>query len=125
VDVQNALIALTQARQRFDTASQSRDLALQTLDAEQKKLALGASTIFQVIQAQRDVANAQSAEVAALSAYARARSQVDQATGLVLEHNNVVIEEARQGRVSRPPSPPPAIEPQGSGAAKNPSPQQK
>jgi outer membrane protein len=74
------------------------------LDAEQKKYALGASTIFVVIQSQRDVAVAQAAEVAALSSYSRAKVQLDQALGVTLEVNNVSIEEAKKGQVSRPPS---------------------
>ena len=44
----------------------ARILREQTLDAEQKKYALGASTIFNVILVQRDLAVAQSAEVNAL-----------------------------------------------------------
>ena len=56
VDVQNALIGLQQSRARYQSAQKSRVLQEQTLDAEQKKYALGASTIFFVIQAQRDLA---------------------------------------------------------------------
>ena len=73
VDVQNALIGLQQSRARYQAAQKSRVLQEQTLDAEQKKYALGASTIFFVIQAQRDLAQAQAVEVAALSAHNRAR----------------------------------------------------
>ncbi|MGC8794394.1 MAG: TolC family protein, partial [Bryobacteraceae bacterium] len=89
-----------------------RELQEQTLEAEQKKYALGASTIFFVIQAQRDLAQARSQEVAAVSQYAKARVQLEAATGRILEAYNISIEEALQGRVSRPPVPlPPA--PQG------------
>ena len=55
VDVQNAIIGLQQSRARYQSAQKSRVLQEQTLDAEQKKYALGASTIFFVIQAQRDL----------------------------------------------------------------------
>jgi outer membrane protein len=104
VEVQNALIGLQQARATYQSAVKSRIFAEQTLDAEQKKYALGASTIFVVIQSQRDVAVAQAAEVAALSSYSRAKVQLDQALGVTLEVNNVSIEEAKKGQVSRPPS---------------------
>ena len=67
------LIGLQQSRARYQAAQKSRVLQEQTLDAEQKKYALGASTIFFVIQAQRDLAQAQAVEVAALSTYNRAR----------------------------------------------------
>jgi len=55
VDVQNALIAVEQARAQHSAAIKSRILQQQTLDAEQKKYAVGASTPFLVIQAQRDL----------------------------------------------------------------------
>jgi outer membrane protein TolC len=105
VDVQNAIIGLQQSRARYQSAQKSRVLQEQTLDAEQKKYALGASTIFFVIQAQRDLAQAQAVEVAALSTYNRARVQLDQATGDILTAYNVSVDEAMKGRVSHPPSP--------------------
>jgi len=104
VEVQNALIGLQQARATYQSAVKSRVFAEQTLDAEQKKYALGASTIFVVIQSQRDLAVAQAAEVSALSSYSRAKVQLDQSLGVTLEVNNVSIEEAKKGQVSRPPS---------------------
>ncbi len=109
VEVQNALIALRQSRATYKAAVQTRIFREQTLDAEQKKYALGASTIFNVILVQRDLALAQSAEVAALSEYGRARVQFDLATGNTLVTHNISIAEAERGQISRRPSPlPPA-----------------
>ncbi len=108
VEVQNALISLQQARARYQTAVKNRVLQEQTLDAEQKKYALGASTIFFVIQAQRDLTAAQASEVAALSTYARARNELERATGQTLVANNVQIDEAMKGQVTRPASAIPA-----------------
>jgi len=109
VDVQNALIGLTQARAQYEAATKARVLQEQTLDAEQKKLALGASTIYNVILANRDLVTAQSNEVTAEAAYAKARVELDRATGQILYQNNVSLDEAFRGRVARPPSPlPPA-----------------
>jgi outer membrane protein TolC len=110
VDVQNSMIGVQQARARFQTATKNRLLQEQNLDAEQKKYALGASTIFFVIQAQRDLATAQAGEVAALSAYALARVELNRATGQTLENNNIMIDEAMKGQVSRPPAPLPVID---------------
>jgi outer membrane protein len=104
VEVQNALIGLQQARARYQTATKNRVLQEQTLDAEQKKYALGASTIFFVIQAQRDLTAALASEVAALSTYARARTELERSTGMTLSANNILIDEAIKGQVSRPPS---------------------
>jgi len=110
VDVQNALIGLQQARASYQAAMKRRVLQEQTLDAEQKKLALGASTIYQVILVQRDLTQAQSAEVAALSAYSKARVDLDRAMGQTLNNHNISLEEAYAGRVSRPPSPIPVLQ---------------
>jgi outer membrane protein len=105
VDVQNAIIGLQQARATYQAAVKQRILEEQTLDAEQKKLNLGASTIFQVILVQRDLATAQSAEVSALGTYSKARVQLDFATAQTLTNSNISIAEAYQGQISRPPSP--------------------
>jgi outer membrane protein TolC len=108
LDVTNAVIAVQQARAGYNTAVKARILQQQTLDAEQKKYALGASTNFLVIQAQRDLATAESTEVTARSTYSKAKVQLDQAIGRTLEANNIQIDEAIRGRVSRAPSALPA-----------------
>lgn len=112
VDVQNALIGLQQARASYQAAVKRRVLQEQTLDAEQKKLALGASTIYQVILIQRDLTQAQSAEVGAMSAYTKARVELDRAMGQTLNSNNISVEEAYRGKVARPPDALPVVEPQ-------------
>ncbi len=108
VDVQNAVIGLQQARARYDAAVKARVLAQQTLDADQKKLALGAGTAFQVIQDQRDLANSQSSEVQSMANYSHAHIALDQALGDTLEVNRISLNEALAGRVSAAPSPLPA-----------------
>jgi outer membrane protein TolC len=112
VDVQNAVIGLQQSRAQHQSAQKARILQEQTLDAEQKKFALGASTIFFVIQAQRDLTRAQADEVSALTAYNHALVMLNSATGETLEKFNVVLEEAMTGRVSKAPSPIPDAAPQ-------------
>jgi outer membrane protein TolC len=112
-DVQNALIGLQQARARYQAATEQRILEEQTLDAEQKKYALGASTVYNVIQIQRDLATAQGSEVTALSQYAHAKVTLEVATGQVLGDYNVDLGEAQTGHVARPPAPPPVLAPQG------------
>ena len=108
VDVQNAIIGLQQARATYQAAVKQRILEEQTLDAEQMKLNLGASTVFNVILVQRDLATAQSAEVAALSNYSKARVQLDFATAQTLGNNNISLPEAFQGEIKRAPSALPA-----------------
>jgi outer membrane protein TolC len=110
VDVQNAIIGIQQARARYAAANKARVLQEQTLDAEQKKYALGASTIYNVILVQRDLATSQSAEVAALSAYSQARVELDRATGQTLQTHGISLEEAYRGTVSAAPSPLPVLD---------------
>jgi outer membrane protein TolC len=111
VDVQNAQIGLQQGRAQYQSAIKQRILQQQTVDAEQKKLAVGASTTYNVILTQRDLVTAESNEMAAQSAYAKAKVEVDRATGQTLYNNNISLEEAFKGVVSRPPSPIPAAPP--------------
>jgi outer membrane protein TolC len=111
VDVQNAQIGLQQGRAQYQSAIKQHILQQQTVDAEQKKLAVGASTTYNVILTQRDLVTAESNEVAAMSAYAKAKVEVDRATGQTLYNNNISLEEAFQGVVSRPPSPIPVTPP--------------
>ncbi len=111
VDVQNALIGLQQARARYQAAEKARILQEQTLDAEQKKFALGTSTMYNVILAQRDLATARSIEVAAANNYGKARVELDRATGMTLDRNNISMREAVDGVVARPPDPVPAVPP--------------
>jgi outer membrane protein len=101
VDLSNYEVALRQGRARYRAAVQTRILQQQLLDAEQKKLAGGASTPFNVVQQQRDFIAAQSAEIAALVDFSNARLALDQTLGLTLERNHVSIEDAREGKVAR------------------------
>ncbi|MBZ5676910.1 MAG: TolC family protein [Acidobacteriia bacterium] len=111
MDVQNALIAVKNARARYQSASTASAVAQQVLDAEQKKYELGASTSYAVVQHQVDLANARQTEVSAIAAYAQAKLQLDQATGTILENNNIVIDEVKNGRLSKTPSPIPDVAP--------------
>jgi outer membrane protein len=101
VDVQNAVIGLQQARVRYDAASKARELQQETLSADQRRYALGATTVFQVIQDQRDLASSQSTEVQAMANYTHARISLDQALGTTLEVNHISIDEAMKGQLSR------------------------
>ncbi|HEY3457036.1 MAG TPA: TolC family protein [Bryobacteraceae bacterium] len=109
VDVSNQSIALQQARARYQAAVRNRILQQQLLDAEQKRFALGASTSFLVVQQQRNLATAQSTEVAALVAYSNAHVALDQTLGLTLQANNISIEEAQSGQVKRQSTLPPTL----------------
>jgi outer membrane protein len=102
VDVMNSVVALRQARARYDAAVHDRVLNQQLLDAEQRKYSLGASIPYNVIIAQRDLTNAQDAELSALVTYSNARVTLDRTLGTTLEANHVSIADAVTGKVSRP-----------------------
>jgi outer membrane protein len=101
VDVQNAVIGLQQARVRYDSASKARELQQETLAGDQRRYALGAGTVFQVIQDQRDLATSQSTEVQAMANYTHARISLDQALGTTLDVNHIALDEAMRGRLAR------------------------
>jgi outer membrane protein TolC len=101
IDVRNTQIALEQNRARVEAAVKARILQEQTLDAEQKKYQLGASTVFLVIQAQRDLTSAQSVELRALVDLVKARVDYERALGRTLEVNHVTIADAKSGQPVR------------------------
>jgi outer membrane protein len=101
LDIHNAVIGLKQARARYEAAVKSRILQEQTLDADRRKYEFGAATPFQIVQDQRDLANARSTETQAMANYTHARISYEQALGVTLDINNVSIAEALTGKVSK------------------------
>lgn len=101
VDVKNAVVGLQQARARYETTVATRSLAQQTLEAEQNRFRFGESTIATVVQARRDLANDQSAEVQSMANYTHAKIAFDEAVGQTLDVNNISMEEATVGRVAK------------------------
>jgi outer membrane protein TolC len=110
-DVRSAEIAVIQAKAQIEAAHKAVRLAQETLDAEQKKFQLGESTVFLVIQAQRDLAAAEGNEVKARSTYAKALTQFQQVTATILKTYNVELNDAIEGRVARAPNIPGTPEP--------------
>jgi outer membrane protein TolC len=104
LEVADAQVSMQQARAAYEAAVQSRILQEKSVAVEQQKFDVGVSTNFLVIQYQSYLAQARSTEVAAKGAYAKARIALERATGRILETNHVSIDEAYQGRVSRPPA---------------------
>jgi outer membrane protein len=101
LDVRNTYIALVQGRGQVEAASKARELQQQTFDAEQKKYQLGASTVYLVIQTQRDLINAQGTELRALANLVEAKANYERAVGRTLEVNRVTIADAKTGEVER------------------------
>lgn len=101
LDVRNTFIALEQDRARVEAASKARELQQQTFDAEQKKYQLGASTVYLVIQTQRDLIAAQGTELRALTDLVEAKANYERALGRTLDVNRVTIAETKSGQVEQ------------------------
>ena len=101
VDISNQTISLQQAHSRYQAAMQGQTLDQQLVDAEEKKFKLGASTTFNVIQTQRDLATAKSNVIAAAAQYANAKIGLERVLGTTLQVYNISLDEALSGRVAR------------------------
>jgi outer membrane protein TolC len=98
LEVEDALIAMRRARASYEAAVQTQKLQQESLDTEQAKFEVGASTSFFIIQYQSFLAQARSTVVVAKSAYLKARAALERATGTILDDNNVALGEAMRGR---------------------------
>jgi outer membrane protein TolC len=87
-------LALEQAATRYKSAIDSRQLIEQLLQGEEKKWQAGTSTLAAIVSARRDLANAQSSELAGAAAFLRSQIALDQALGLTLERNDIRLDDA-------------------------------
>jgi len=92
VQIDNAVKQVRNAFERVDATRQARAYAETALDAEQKKLESGKSTSFQVLQFQRDLTTARSAEIRALADFNKALSQLYFLEGSILRKNHLKVE---------------------------------
>ncbi len=104
VDLTNALAAAEQARTRWEAAAKNLELARALLAAEEKKFSTGVSTPFEVVQQQRQVAQAEAAEASARAAWHSARLALERAAGTTLETYGVSLDEAKRGEAARAPA---------------------
>jgi outer membrane protein len=109
VNVRNAQIALQQDRAQVDAAIKAGELAKQTLDAEQKKYQLGASTSYNVILRSRDLTTAQGNELRARINLVEAFINYDQSLGRTLTTNRITVADATHGNVFHTPNIPGAF----------------
>ncbi len=103
IQVINAQFALTNDRAQVSAAQAGREYAAQSLDAEQKKLKLGASTSALVLQQQRNMATAENALISATAAYAKDRAALLQLTSSTLDAYGISITDAATGAMTTAP----------------------
>jgi outer membrane protein len=97
IQVTNQQYALTNDRAQVQAAQAARDFAAQSLDAEQKKYKLGASTTANVLQQGRNLATGENNLISATAAYARDRAQLFQLLANTLDRYGINIESAARG----------------------------
>jgi outer membrane protein len=112
IQVVNARFALTNDRAQVTAAQASRDYAVQSLDAEQKKYRLGASTSANVLQQQRNLANTEATLISATAAYARDRAALLQLLSKTMDRYNISLQDAASGTINTPPTIPNLTAPQ-------------
>ncbi len=103
MQVVNAQFALTNDRALVRAAIAARDYNKQSLDAEVKKLHLGASTAANVLLQQRNLAMAEDSLIAANAAYAKDRAGLYQTLASTLQHYGINLNEAASGQVNTTP----------------------
>jgi outer membrane protein len=106
IEVRSAQFNLQQNRAAVVAAQAAVELGHQSLDAEQKKLNLGASTSTLVLQNQSVLATNESNLVSAMAAYEKSRIELDRATGLLLDHTGIIMGDAERGHVTHMPNVP-------------------
>lgn len=101
MQVINGQFALTNDRAQVQSAVAAREYAMQSLDAEEKKYHLGASTTYNVLQQQRNLATAQNNAIAATAQYAKDRASLEQILADTLDKYGVSIGDAVTGKVNQ------------------------
>ena len=105
LEVRQAVTGLVQGEAQVEAAHQAVLLANETAEAERKKLAVGVSTVYNVILREQDATTAAQVEIATVAAYANALVEMDRVTGTTLEHNNIQLSDALSGELSTRPRP--------------------
>ncbi len=103
IQVTNEVYALANDRAQVEASQAARDYALQSLDAEQKKYKLGASTTANVLQQGRNLAISENTLISATAAYARDRAQLRQLLADTLDIYGISIEAAATGVIGQNP----------------------
>jgi outer membrane protein len=103
MQVINGQYALTNDRAQVKAAQAARDFAAQSLDAEQKKYKLGASTTALVLQQGRNLATSENTLISATAAYAKDRAALSELLSNTLDKYGISIQDAASGNMSQAP----------------------
>lgn len=91
MEIRNAVRTVQTNYKRVQAYRAARELAERKLEAEEKKLKVGLTTNYVVLQYQRDLADARSFELRAMIDYVLSSAQLDRAMGTSLEKKNIQL----------------------------------
>ena len=91
IQIENSIANAKNDFERIHATREAREFADDALQAEQKKLAVGKSTSFVVLQLQNNLTTARSAEIRALADYNEALAQLTQNEGYTLEKYHLSV----------------------------------
>jgi outer membrane protein TolC len=103
IQVINAQYALTNDRANVIAAQTARDFNAQSLEAEQKKYKLGASTTANVLSQERTLAIGENNLISATARYAEDRSSLNQIVANTLDRYGISLTDAASGTVTQQP----------------------
>jgi len=93
LEIKNAVRGVQTDYKRVHAYRIARELAEKKLEAEEKKLKVGLTTNYVVLQYQRDLADARSAELQAIIDYNLSLARLDKALGTTLKNKNIRFSE--------------------------------
>ena len=103
IQVINGQYALTNDRAQVQAAIAAREFANQSLESEQKKYHLGASTTANVLQQERNLAIAENNLIVAQATYGKDRAALSQTLANTLEHYGISLGDAVSGKITSMP----------------------
>jgi outer membrane protein TolC len=111
INVINNRTSLTQARAAWESAVEARQLQEQTQRATRRRYELGTATILDVVTVQQTTVARALSEAQALSTYVKARLNLDNTLGTILDQYHVSVDEAKNGVIGREADLIPAVPP--------------
>jgi outer membrane protein TolC len=93
LEIRNAVRAVEANFKGVQSYRVARELAEKKLQAEEEKLKVGLTTNFVVLQYQRDLSNAQIAELKAIVDYTLSLANLEKAMGTILKNRNITVDQ--------------------------------
>ena len=90
-EVTNAAIQVRNTAESVQASQAARELSQKKLEAEQSKFEVGMSTNYFVVQAQRDLADAQNSELRAILNYRKALVELERLQQTTLQNANITV----------------------------------